>query len=381
METKTDITFEDMNLKDNLLRGIYAYGFEQPSNIQSLAIIPIINKNDIIAQAHSGTGKTGTFSISAIQIVDETENGIQIMIVCPTRELAEQIYDVCSDIGKFCNINYVLCIGGINMDRKQCDMLDNKPTIVIGTPGKIIDMIYNKVFYMDKIRMLIVDEADEMLSYSFENQMKVLISSIPKSAQICLFSATMPREILEITKKFMNNPKIILVKQENITLDGIKQYYVNVNYDKYKYGLLCDIYGKISINQSIIYVNTKSKADKLKKMLEEDRFSVSVIHSDMKPNERNIVMKDFRAGISRILLSTDLLSRGIDVQQVSIVINYDLPNNKECYIHRIGRSGRYGRKGVAINLTTNDDYWKIGELKDYYDTIIDEMPNNFDTFV
>ena len=215
--------------------------------------------------------------------------------------------------------------------------------------------------------------------YSFENQMKMIISSIPKDSQICLFSATMPREILEITKIFMNDPKMILVKQEDVTLDGIKQYYYNAEKEKYKYDILCDIYNKISINQSIIYVNTKQKANKLKNMLEEDGFTVSVIHSDMQSFERESIMKDFRSGKSRILLSTDLLSRGIDVQQISIVINYDIPNNKECYIHRIGRSGRYGRKGVAINLTTDDDNWKISELVNHYDTKIDELPNNFET--
>jgi len=381
-ETKENydtITFESMNLKENLLRGIFAYGFEHPSKIQAQAIIPIIQKNDIIAQAQSGTGKTGTFSISSIQLVDEELKGIQTIMVCPTTVLAKQIHEACKEIGKFCKINYVLCTGGTNLTRQDIRDMDNNPTIAICTPGKLIDMIDKNILKTNKVSMLIVDEADEMLSFSFENQMKIIISSIPKNSQICLFSATIPREILEITKKFMNDPKIILVKQENVTLDGIKQYYVNVGQDRYKYDLLCDIYNKISINQSIIYVNTKMKADRLKGMLLDDGFSVSVIHSDMSPLDRDNIMKDFRSGKSRILLSTDLLSRGIDVQQVSIVINYDLPNNKECYIHRIGRSGRFGRKGVAINFTTTDDYWKVSELSNFYDTNIEELPSDFET--
>ena len=374
-----NVTFENMNLKENLLRGIFAYGFESPSNIQAQAIGPIIAGNDIIAQAQSGTGKTGTFSISSIQLVNEEILGVQTIIVCPTRELAEQTFNVCKELGKFCKINYVLCTGGIYLNKNDISNMDSTATIIICTPGKLIDMLDKDIIRTNKISMLIVDEADEMLSHSFEHQMKTIVSSIPKRAQICLFSATMPREILDIAKIFMNSPKIILVKQENVTLDGIKQYYVNVEQERYKYALLCDIYSKISINQSIIYVNTKVKADKLKNMLQEDGYSVSVIHSDMKPADRNSIMKDFRSGISRILLSTDLLARGIDVQQVSIVINYDLPKDKECYVHRIGRSGRFGRKGVAINLTTNDDYWKIEELVNFYDTVIEELPSNFET--
>lgn len=375
------LTFCDIGLKNNLLRGIFSYGFEQPSDIQSKTIPLMISKIDIIAQAHSGTGKTGSFTISMLQIIDEQLNGVQGLIVSPTRELALQTYDVCKEIGKYCNINIVLCIGGTKIMSDDIEKMESMPTIIIGTPGKLIYIIENKMLLTDKIKLTVIDEADEMLSDNFENQMRTIITSIPSTTNICLFSATMPREILELAKKFMNNPTIILVKNEDISLEGIRQYYINVNQEKYKYEFLCDIYSRISINQSIIYVNTKVKANKLKNMLVEDGFSVSVIHSDMQPHERDSIMKEYRSGKSRILISTDLLARGIDVQQVSIVINYDLPNNKECYIHRIGRSGRFGRKGVAINITTDDSLWKIEELSTYYDTKIEELPNDFEKYI
>lgn len=376
-------SFEKMGLNENILRGIFSYGFEYPSEIQSKAIVPIVKGRDIIAQAQSGTGKTGAFVIGTLSRVDSNIIGCQAMIIVPTRELAMQIKEVCKDIGSYTNIKSILCIGGYNIYETKKE-LENCASIIIGTPGRIIDMIEKKYLSTEIIRILILDEADELLSDSFVNQMKTIIENIPGSAQICLFSATMPQEVIEITKKFLRDPIKILVKQEELTLDGIKQFYINTENEKWKFETFCDLYNIMSIGQSIVYVNTKQRAEYLRQQLKEKNFPVSIIHSNMRPIERAQIMKNFRNGGTRILISTDLLSRGIDIQQVSIVINYDLPilpRDKESYIHRIGRSGRYGKKGVAINLVTKKDLWKIEELQKIYSTVIQEMPNNINEYL
>jgi len=366
-------SFESMGLKENILRGIFAYGFETPSTIQKRGIVPISQKNDVIAQSQSGTGKTATFSISSLQVVDEAIQGVQVVIVAPTRELANQISNVCGSLGHYTNIKCIPCIGGTDVYSFK-NNIANGPIIIAGTPGRIIDMINRGILNTKTIRLLVLDEADEMLSQSFTEQIKKIIFSIPQTANIALFSATMPSDIISLTTKFLRNPVKILVKTEELTLEGIKQYYIDVMHEKYKTETLCDIYNMLCIGQSIIYVNTKKRAEILKTDLENKNFTVSVMHSEMNPEDRSNIMKDFRDGTTRILVSTDLLSRGIDIQQVSIVINYDLPNNKDLYLHRIGRSGRFGRKGIAINFATQRDAYIIGELESYYSTQIQPMP-------
>lgn len=368
-------SFDDMGLKENLLRGIYSHGFEKPSMIQSKAVVPISSGRDVLAQSQSGTGKTGAFVIGALQRIDDTKDGCQAMVVTPTRELAEQILDVCTSISQYVNVKPVLCVGGSNIyDAKKS--IESGCTVVIGTPGRIIDMIERRFLSTENIKLMIMDEADEMLSNSFLQQIKIIIQNIPTTSQICLFSATLPVEVVDLTKKFMDNPQHILVKKEQLTLEGIKQFYIDVDNEKWKLDTFCDLYNIMSISQSMIYVNTKRKAESLQNLLKDRNFTVSVIHSNMSNSERSAIMKEFRNGGTRILISTDLLSRGIDIQQVSIVINYDLPNNKECYIHRIGRSGRFGRKGVAINFATSRDTWKLDELQEFYQTKIEPMPSN-----
>lgn len=366
--------FDEMGLKELLLRGIYSYGFDKPSKIQSRAILPVMQKHDIIAQSQSGTGKTGTFVIGTLQRIDESIDGCQAIIIAHTKELAEQIHRVCMEIGKYTKINPVLCIGGTNIhDAKM--QLKTGTTMVVGTPGRIIDMIERKFLQTRAIQLMILDEADEMLSPGFQTQIQNIIKKIPQTSQICIFSATLPQDVLDITKKFLRNPISIRIRHEDLTLEGIKQYYIGVE-ERHKFGTFCDLYEKMLVGQSIIYVNTKRKADILKQNLEENDFTISVMHSNLTAIERSNIMKDYRSGKSRILISTDLLARGIDIQQVSVVINYDLPTNKENYLHRIGRSGRYGRKGKAINFVTSDDFWKIEELETFFETQIKEMPED-----
>lgn len=385
MESKIEIfkadSFDDMNLKENLLRGIYSYGFEKPSPIQSKAIMPTISGKDIIAQAQSGTGKTGTFVISSLQRINENEGGCQIIIIAHTHELARQIHNVCNNIGQYVKMKPILCVGGTKIHECKLSLRSEYASIVIGTPGRIIDMIERRFLQVGFVKTLIIDEADEMLSKSFQNQIRRIIREIPKTTQICLFSATMPQEVLDLTRNFLHKPLRILVKADQLTLEGIRQFYINVDKEDWKFDTFCDIYSKISVNQSIVYVNTKYKANWLKDKLKEQNFVVSVIHSKMQSTERTNIMKEFRNGETRILISTDLTSRGIDVQHVSVVINYDIPSNKETYLHRIGRSGRFGKKGVAINFVTYDDYRKMEALESYYSTKIHPMPNKIEDFL
>ena len=369
-------SFEDLNLKENLLRGIYGYGYEKPSVIQQKAILPVIDGHDVIAQAQSGTGKTATFSIGMLQNIDETQDEIQALILAHTRELALQILTVIKNISSYMNLRYNLCVGG-TLIRDNIDELLKNPHIIIGTPGRVLDMINKKALNTRNLKILIIDEADEMLSKIFSNQIYDIFRFLPNSIQVGLFSATMTEEFFKLSKCFMRDPVKILVKNEELTLEGIKQFYINVDKNEYKFDTLCDIYEACSISQTIIYANSKRSVDEISRRLNDNNFSIASIHGEMSQDERNKIMEEFRNGQSRILISTDLLSRGIDVQQVSLVINYDIPNNIESYIHRIGRSGRYGRKGVAINFVTGYDYKKMEEIEKFYSTQVDELPTNF----
>lgn len=367
--------FDNMNLKDELLRGIYAYGFERPSAIQQRAIIPVIKGHDVIAQAQSGTGKTATFSISILQKIDVAINQVQALILAPTRELAQQIQKVVIALGDFMNVECHACIGGTNV-RDDMQKLQGGVHVVVGTPGRVFDMINRRAFRTDQVKMFVLDEADEMLSRGFKEQIYDVFQLLPASTQVVLLSATMPQEVLEVTTKFMRDPIRILVKKDELTLEGIKQFYIAVEKEDWKLDTLCDLYETVTITQAVIFCNTRRKVDWLTEKLHQREFTVSAMHGDMEQAQRDVIMKEFRSGSSRVLITTDLLARGIDVQQVSLVINYDLPTNRENYIHRIGRGGRFGRKGVAINFVTNDDVRMLRDIEQFYNTQVDEMPMN-----
>jgi translation initiation factor 4A len=365
--------FDNMSLKEDLLRGIYAYGFEKPSGIQQRAIIPLCKKRDIIAQAQSGTGKTATFTIGILQQLDFNVNECQALVLAPTRELAQQIQKVVCALGDYLNVKCHACIGGTRV-RDDITKLQSGVHVVVGTPGRVFDMLCRRVLRPDHIKIFILDEADEMLSRGFKDQIYDIFQALPSHVQVGLFSATMPPEALEITQKFMNNPVRILVKRDELTLEGIKQFYISVEREEWKLDTLCDLYDTLNITQAVIFCNTRRKVDWLTDKMRAREFTVSSTHGDIGQKERDIILNEFRTGSSRVLITTDLLARGIDVQQVSLVINYDLPRNLENYIHRIGRSGRFGRKGVAINFVTNEDVRTLRELEQFYNTHIDEMP-------
>jgi len=373
-------SFDGMNLDENLLRGIYAYGFEKPSLIQQRAIVPLSKRYDIIAQAQSGTGKTATFTIGILQQIDFELLECQALILSPTRELAQQIHKVVSHIGDFLRIRCHACVGGtrVSIDREE---LSRGVHIVVGTPGRVYDMIVRKVLRPQHIKIFILDEADEMLSKGFKDQIYDIFTSLPAHAQVGLFSATMSNEALEMTNKFMNKPVKILVKKDELTLEGIRQFYIAVDQEEFKFATLCDLYETLNITQAVIFCNTRKKVDDLTAKMRAREFTVSSTHGDIGQKEREIILTEFRTGSSRVLIATDLLARGIDVHQVSLVINYDLPRNIENYIHRIGRSGRFGRKGVAINFVTYDDTRTIRELERFYNTQIEEMPATIADFI
>jgi len=252
--------------------------------------------------------------------------------------------------------------------------------VVVGTPGRVNDLIQRRALRTDGILMFVLDEADEMLSRGFKDQIYDVFKSMPSNGQVVLLSATMPSEVLEVTKCFMRDPIRILIKKEELTLEGIRQFYIQIDREEWKFDTLCDLYDSVNITQAVIFCNTRRKVEELTRLMNDKKFTVSCMHSDMDQGERDTIMREFRSGSSRVLISTDLLARGIDVQQVSVVINYDLPSNRENYIHRIGRSGRFGRKGVAINFATANDVRLIKEIESYYGTQIDEMPSSISDY-
>jgi len=368
-------TFDDMNLREDLLRGIYAYGFEKPSAIQQRAIVPLVKGHDTIAQAQSGTGKTATFSVGILQRMDMNVRDCQALILAPTRELAQQIQKVCLALGDYMQVQCHACIGGTNV-RDDMRKLESGVHVVVGTPGRVYDMINRRALRVESMKLFVLDEADEMLSRGFKDQIYDVFRFMPPTIQVGLFSATMPVEVLEITQQFMRDPIRILVKRDELTLEGIRQFYVAVDREDWKLDTLCDLYETLTITQAIIYCNTRRKVDWLAEKMAARDFTVSCVHGDMEQRERDVIMREFRSGSSRVLITTDLLARGIDVQQVSLVINYDLPTNRENYIHRIGRSGRFGRKGVSINFLTRDDVRLLRDIEQFYNTQIEEMPMN-----
>ncbi|KZS97868.1 DEAD-domain-containing protein [Sistotremastrum niveocremeum HHB9708] len=368
-------TFDDLGLKEDLLRGIYAYNFEKPSAIQQRAIIPIMQGRDVIAQAQSGTGKTATFSISVLQSIDVTVRDTQALILSPTRELATQIQSVVLALGDYMNVQCHACIGGTSIG-EDIRKLDYGQHVVSGTPGRVFDMIKRRNLRTRNIKMLVLDEADELLNKGFKDQIYDVYRYLPPATQVVLLSATLPYDVLEMTTKFMTDPVRILVKRDELTLEGIKQFFVSVEKEDWKFDTLCDLYDTLTITQAVIFCNTRRKVDWLTEKMRAANFTVSSMHGEMVQKERDTIMSEFRGGSSRVLITTDVWARGIDVQQVSLVINYDLPANRENYIHRIGRSGRFGRKGVAINFVTVEDVRILRDIEQFYSTQIDEMPVN-----
>ena len=372
--------WDDAPLKTALLRSIYAYGFEHPSPIQKKAIIPMTNGKDIIAQAQSGTGKTGAFSISTLQRIDATKKYTQAMILSPTRELSRQTYDVIKNLSTLMkNVETQLLIGGTSTESNISGLKDNPPHIIVGCPGRIHDMLRRQFINPGKLELIVLDEADEMLSVGFKEQVYNIFQYLNNEVQVALFSATMPPELNALTEKFMRNPVKILVKSDMLTLEGISQYRIVLDDDPQKYNTLKDIYDIISMSQCIIYCNSVKRVVSLYDAMKQDEFPVCCIHSSMEKDERATAYEEFKNGKYRVLISSNVTARGIDIQQVSTVINFDVPKDVNTYLHRIGRSGRWGRKGIGINFVTRRDLRKIKEIEEHYNTEIPDLPATFGT--
>ena len=377
-EIKTINKWDEYDLKMELLRGIYSYGFENPSLIQKTAILPIIEKRDVIAQAPSGTGKTGAFTISCLERIDLTSNTTQALILAPTHELVKQITSVISGIGGMMEgLKVKTLIGGTSVSEDALELKTNVPHVIVGSVGRVNDMIRRKNIHTKDIKLFILDEADEMLSGGFIDSIYQIFTTLNHELQVAIFSATMPQEIIDLTNKFMRNPVKITMEAEKLNLDGIAQHYIALESDQHKYETLKDLFGFLNINQTIVYVNSVNRVTDLYEAMTKDGNSVCCIHSNMKSHERHKSLEDFRKGVYRILISSNVTARGIDVQQVSVVINFDIPRCVHNYLHRIGRSGRWGRKGMAINFITKEDISSMKRIESHYKSNITELPSDF----
>lgn len=376
-EAKVYDTFDSMNLiPDALLRGVYAYGFEKPSEIQKRGIMPIAEGRDVLAQAQSGTGKTGTFTIGSLCLVDTKLPEVQVLVLVPTHELAQQIQNVALGISQYLKIKCHTAIGGHPV-RDDIAAIRGGCQFLVGTPGRIYDLCHRGILKRDHIKVLILDEADQMLEDRFQDQvMELLKLGFPTTTRVCLFSATWPPEIVKFTDGILNDPVRILIEAKHVPLDGIKQYYVALDQEEWKFEVLCDIYSQLNINQAMIFCNKQSRADWLAMKMKDQNFTLECLHGGMSAEERKQKMDDFRKGSSRVLITTDLTARGIDVQQVGTVINFELPLDKANYIHRIGRAGRYGRKGLTINLLGPSELRLKKEIEEYWHTNWETLPQD-----
>ncbi|KAL9239962.1 hypothetical protein vseg_014232 [Gypsophila vaccaria] len=369
-------SFNAMGLQENLLKGINAYGFEKPFAVQQRGIVPFCKGLDVILQAPSGTGKTATLCSGILQQIDYSLVQCQALVLAPTRELAQRIEKVMRALGDYLGVNVHALLGGKYL-REDQHTLRSGVHVVIGTPDRVFDMSRRESLRTESIKMFVLDEADEMLSLGFKDEIYDIFQLLPPKVQVGVFSATMPPEALEITRKFMNKPVRILVNIDDL-LEGVKQFYVNVDREEWKLETLCELCQILGITQSVIFVNTRRKVDWLTDKMASRDHTVSATHGDIEPDLRKIIMRKFRSGSSRFLISTDLLAGGIDVQQVSLVINYDLPSQLENYLCRIGRSGQFERKGVAIiSLVTTDDQKMLSDIQTFYNVVIEELPADF----
>ncbi len=372
------MSWESFNLNENLSRGIYRFGFEKPTPIQEKAIPPIIEGRDILAQGQSGTGKTGSFTIGALQQVDIASRTTQVLILAPTFELVKQISSVVSALGNAMDGLVVkTLVGGTSVSDDNNELRNNCPHVVVGTAGRVYDMICRRALSTNNIKIFVLDEADEMLSKGFKEQMYDIFKYMNNNVQVALFSATMPPDMLALCDKFMRDPVKIIMKTEELSLECIQQYYIALNDDQTKYETLKDLFSFLQVSQCIIYVGTVKRVEDLYKTMCADGFPVCCIHSLMDKSEREKSLQSFRKGAFRVMISSNVTARGIDVQQVSTVINFDMTRSYETYLHAIGRSGRFGRKGLAINFITKHDIDFMRRLEKHYSITINEFPEDF----
>jgi translation initiation factor 4A len=381
MEQVKHDSFDNLNLKPTLLEGVYLYGFKKPSKIQIKGIQSLNTGRDCLLQSQSGTGKTATYLLGVMNRL-EINNKCQGLVITPTRELSEQVYNVASEISKKSDFKIGKCIGGTGLYESKKQL--RNANLVIGTMGRINHMLEENRLKFHSLKFIVIDEADDMLADGFSKKLNNIFESIPDGTQVCLISATLSRNVFNASKKLMHDPVKVLLKKEDIAVELISQFYLDVEVEDFKFEVLLDLYNLISTSQAIIFCNTIRKVKWLTENLKEKNFPITAIHGKMTQQERNEIVKEFRDGKTRLLLTTDLLARGIDIPQVNLVINYDLPPNKETYIHRIGRCGRFGKKGIAITLVKMEDQMDVkalNKMKNFYNMEINELPDDIETYL
>jgi ATP-dependent RNA helicase DDX6/DHH1 len=369
------LSFEEFCLKRELLMGIFEKGWEGPSPIQEASIPVALSGQDILARAKNGTGKSGAYLIPVIERIDTSRNNIQALILVPTRELALQTSQICMELGKHCGISVMATTGGTDL-REDILRLDKPVHVCVATPGRILDLISKNIANVHSCNMVVLDEADKLLSDFFKRVIDAIIRKLPVSRQILLYSATFPQSVMIFMKDHMKKPYEINLMEE-LTLKGVTQYYAFVQ-EKQKVHCLNTLFSKLQINQSIIFCNSTQRVELLAKKITELGYSCFYIHARMQQEHRNRVFHDFRQGLCRNLVCSDLFTRGIDIQAVNVVINFDFPRMAETYLHRIGRSGRYGHLGLAINLITYDDRYNLKRIEEQLSTDIKPIPPTID---
>ena len=373
--------FDEMNLPENLLRGVFAYGFEKPSAIQEKGIVPIAEGRDVLAQAQSGTGKTGTFVIGSLARMDVTVKKPQVLVLVHVRELAQQIEKVAKALGSFMNLQ-VLCAVGGNPIRDDIRQLEGGAQFIVGTPGRVFDLVNRNVLDRSEIRVLIMDEADQMLEDLFYKQvMCILEKGFPEKTRVALFSATMPEQVVEVANKILSNPVRVLIKPAAVRLEGIQQFFIPLDREDHKFECICDLYKNLNISQAVIFCNKRQKAEMLADKMTAQGYPVTCLHGELEKPERTRRMKQFIEGSTRVMVATDIIARGIDVQQISLVINYELPTNRENYVHRIGRAGRFGRKGTTINMLLPEEEGMMKDISEHYDMKVLPLPDSISNLV
>lgn len=375
-------SFESLGLSENILKGVFSYGFVNPSEIQKKGISVMVSKKDCILQSQSGTGKTATYLLGTLSNMVESEKNIQSIIITPTRELAEQVYQVALKLSKYTKLKIVLCVGGTNIHNFKRDI--KQAQLVIGTIGRIYHMIEDNIINISNLKQLTLDEADNLLSKNYSSKVFDLVKNVREGCQKCFISATVNKNLRLIGNKLLKEPEMVLLKKEEVQVKAIKNFYLDTEEEQYKFDTLLDLYQIVSTSHTMIFCNSINKIEFLKNRLEEEGFPITAIHGGLTQEERNNIVNEFRDGKTRILLTTDLLARGIDIPEVKLVINYDLPKKHETFMHRIGRSGRFGKKGVSItfvNMDTFNDKKNFSNLVKHYDLTIEEMPDNVSSYL
>ncbi|HHV45407.1 MAG TPA: DEAD/DEAH box helicase [Tissierellia bacterium] len=356
--------FEELSLSEDIYKAIEDMGFEEMTPIQSEAIPFIMEGKDIIGQAQTGTGKTATFGIPIVEKTDGTSKSLQSLVLCPTRELSIQVAEEIKRLSKYKKDTYVLPVYGGQPIERQIKALKKGIQIVVGTPGRVIDHIKRKTLKLDNVNILVLDEADEMFDMGFRDDIEFIINKLPDTRQTVFFSATMPEEILNFAKRYQRDPEIIKVVPKELTVPEIEQYYLEVK-EHMKTEILSRLLDILNPKLSLVFCNTKKKVDELTIELQGRGYFVDGLHGDLKQSQRDKVMSKFRSGGIDILVATDVAARGIDVDDVDVVFNYDLPQDEENYVHRIGRTARAGREGMAISFVTNREFHRIKTIERY----------------